>query len=195
MTGFVRDYGLIIVFFAIALETSGVPFPGETALIAAAILASQGHFSIESVLVVATLAAIIGDNVGYWLGRWLGRGFLQRYGPVRRFSGRVLPPTERFFRRHGGKAIFLARWFSGFRVAGAWVAGFAHMTWWRFFVWNALGGIAWAVTVGLLAYYTGHAAADAISRYGLFGGVAIAAVVVLGVVAVHFWRRRVVEES
>ena len=195
MTGFVRDYGLIIVFLAIALETSGVPLPGETALIAAAILASQGHFSIWSVLVVATLAAIIGDNVGYWLGRWLGRGFLQRYAPVRRFSDRVLPPTERFFRRHGGKAIFLARWFSGFRVAGAWVAGFAHMTWWRFFVWNALGGIAWAVTVGLLAYYTGHAAADVINRYGLIGGVAIAAIVVVGVVAVHFWRRRVVEES
>jgi len=195
VTGFVRDYGLIIVFLAIALETSGVPLPGETALIAAAILASQGHFSIWSVLVVATLAAIIGDNVGYWLGRWLGRGFLQRYAPVRRFSDRVLPPTERFFRRHGGKAIFLARWFSGFRVAGAWVAGFAHMTWWRFFVWNALGGIAWAVTVGLLAYYTGHAAADVINRYGLIGGVAIAAIVVVGVVAVHFWRRRVVEES
>jgi membrane protein DedA with SNARE-associated domain len=195
VTGFVRDYGLIIVFVAIALETSGVPLPGETALVAAAILASRGHFSIWAVIVVASLAAIIGDNVGYWLGRRLGRGFLQRYGPVRRFSERVLPPTERFFRRHGGKAIFLARWFSGFRVAGAWVAGFAHMEWWRFFVWNALGGVAWAVTVGLTAYYTGHAAADAISRYGLIGGAVIAALVVLALVAVHLWRRRVVEES
>ena len=195
MTGFVRDYGLIIVFLAIALETSGVPLPGETALIAAGILASQGHFEIWAVILVATAAAIIGDNVGYWLGRWLGRGFLQRYGPVRRFSDRVLPPTERFFRRHGGKAIFLARWFSGFRVAGAWVAGFAHMRWWRFFVWNALGGIAWAVTVGLVAYYGGQAAADAINRYGLFGAGVIAVLVVLAFVGLHFWRRRIVEES
>ena len=195
MTGFIRDYGLIIVFLAIALETSGVPLPGETALIAAGILASQGHFEIWAVILVATAAAIIGDNVGYWLGRWLGRGFLQRYDPVRRFSDRVLPPTERFFRRHGGKAIFLARWFSGFRVAGAWVAGFAHMAWWRFFVWNALGGIAWAITVGLVAYYGGQAAADAIGRYGLVGAGVIAAVVLLAVVALHLWRRRVVEES
>jgi membrane protein DedA with SNARE-associated domain len=195
MTGFVRDYGLIIVFLAIALETSGLPLPGETALIAAAILASQGHFEIWQVLVVATAAAIIGDNVGYWLGRWLGRGVLQRFEPVRRFSDRVLPPTERFFRRHGGKAIFVARWFSGFRVAGAWVAGFAHMTWWRFFIWNALGGLAWALTVGLVAYYTGHAAVDVINRYGLIGGGVLAAVVVLVVVALHYWRRRVVEET
>ena len=93
MTGFVRDYGLIIVFLLIALETSGLPLPGETALVAAAVLASQGHYSIWWVIAVATAAAIIGDNVGYWLGRKLGRGFLQRYGPVRRFSDRVLPPT------------------------------------------------------------------------------------------------------
>lgn len=195
MTGFVRDYGLIIVFLTIVLETAGVPLPGETALIAAAILASQGHFEIWQVLAVATAAAIIGDNIGYWLGRWLGRGFLQRFGPVRRFSDRVLPPTERFVHRHGGWAIFLARWFSGFRVAGAWVAGFAHMTWWRFFIWNALGGIAWAVTVGLVAYYTGHAAVDVINRYGLIGAGVLAVVVVLVIVALHYWRRRVVEES
>jgi membrane protein DedA with SNARE-associated domain len=195
VTGFVRDYGLIIVFLTIGLETSGLPLPGETALVAAAVLASQGHFSIVSVIVVAAAAAIIGDNVGYWLGRKLGRGFLQRYGVVRRFSERVLPPAERFFRRHGGKSIFLARWFSGFRIAGAWIAGFAHMPWWRFFVWNALGGIAWAVTVSLIAYYAGHAAADAIGHYGLIGGAVIAGVIVAAVLALHVWRRRVVEES
>src|SRR5436189_102692 len=122
------------------METAGVPLPGETALIAAAVFASQGHLSLTELIVVASAAAIIGDNIGYWLGRKLGRGFLQRYGVVRRFSERVLPPAERFFERHGGKAIFLARWFSGFRIAGAWIAGFAHMPWWRFFLWNAAGG-------------------------------------------------------
>jgi membrane protein DedA with SNARE-associated domain len=195
VTGFVRDYGLIIVFLTIALETSGVPLPGETALVAAAVLASQGHLSIEGVIVVATIAAIVGDNVGYWLGRKLGRGFLQRYDVVRGFSDRVLPPTERFFRRHGGKAIFLARWFSGFRIAGAWIAGFAHMSWWRFFAWNAAGGIAWAVTVSLVGYYAGAAAADAISRYGLLGAGVIVVLALLAAGSIHLWRRRVVEES
>ncbi len=195
MTGLIRDYGLIIVFLAIALETAGLPLPGETALVIAAVAASQGTYSIEWVIVIAAVAAIIGDNIGYWLGRKLGRGFLQRYGVVRRFSERVLPPAERFFRRHGGKSIFLARWFSGFRIAGAWIAGFAHMPWWRFFIWNALGGIAWAVTVSLVAFYAGHAAADATSRYGLIGGAVIAGLVIVAVVALHFWRRRVVEES
>jgi len=195
VTGFVRHYGLIIVFITVGLETTGVPLPGETAIVAAGVLASQGHFSIWSVVVVACAAAIIGDNIGYWLGRKLGRGFLQRYGVVRRFSERVLPPAERFFRRHGGKSIFLARWFSGFRIAGAWIAGFAHMPWWRFFIWNALGGIAWATTVSLVSYYAGHAAADAIGRYGLIGGAVLAALVVVAVAALHVWRRRVVEES
>jgi membrane protein DedA with SNARE-associated domain len=190
VTGFVRDYGLIIVFLTIGLETSGVPLPGETALVAAAVLASQGHFSIWEVIVVGAAAAIIGDNVGYWLGRKLGRGFLQRYEIVRRFSDRVLPPAERFFRRHGGKAIFLARWFSGFRVAGAWIAGFAHMPWWRFLIWNAVGGIAWATTVGLIAYFGGRAAADAIQRYGLYAAAAIAVTVALGWIPVRRARQR-----
>src|ERR1044071_9907141 len=152
MKEFVLQHGLVIVFLTVGLETMGIPLPGETALVAAGVLAAQGPFSIWWVIVVAAAAAILGDNAGYWLGRKLGRGFLQRYEVVRRFSDRILPSTERFFRRHGGKSIFLARWFSGFRIAGAWIAGFAHMPWWRFFMWNALGGIAWAVSVALVAY-------------------------------------------
>ena len=190
MTQFVDHYGLAVVFLVIALESGGVPLPGETALVAAAILASQGHLSITEVIAVATAAAIIGDNAGYWLGRKLGRGFLQRYEVVRRFSDRVLPGAERFFERHGGKAIFLARWTSGLRVAGAWIAGFAHMRWWRFFFWNAAGGLAWAVTVSIIAYYFGRAAADAIGHYGLIVGGGFVALAVVAWIALHFWRQR-----
>lgn len=195
MTGFVEQYGLLGVFLIIALETAGVPLPGETALIAAAVFASQGHLSLPWLIVVASAAAIIGDNAGYWAGRKLGRGFLQRYGIVRRFSDRVLPTAERFFQRHGGKTIFLARWVSGLRVAGAWIAGFSRMEWWRFFLWNASGGIAWAATVSIVAYYAGRAAADAIARYGLIGGAVVVGVIVVGGLGVHVWRRRMAEET
>ena len=195
MTEFVEQYGLIVVFLVIAFETAGVPLPGETVLITAAILASRGHFSIAAVVVVACAAAIIGDNGGYWAGRVLGRRFLQRYEIVRRFSDRVLPPAERFFERHGGKAVFLARWTSGLRVAGAWIAGFARMDWWRFFLWNAAGGIVWATTVALIAYYFGRAAADAIGRYGLIGGGAFIVLAVLTWIAFHFWRRRMAAQT
>ena len=195
MTDFVEQYGLVVVFLVVAFESAGVPLPGETALVAAAILASQGHFSLAAVIAVGAVAAILGDNGGYWAGRLLGRGFLQRYDIVRRFSDRVLPPAERFFKRHGGKAIFLARWTSGLRVAGAWIAGFAHMEWWRFFFWNATGGIFWAVTVCVVAFYFGRAAADAIGRYGLIAGGAVVALALLAWVVVHFWRRRMAEET
>jgi membrane-associated protein len=190
VTAFVDHYGLAVVFVVIALETGGIPLPGETALVAAAILASQGHFSIAAVIGVATAAAIIGDNGGYWGGRKLGRGFLQRYDVVRRFSDRVLPRAERFFKRHGGKAVFLARWTSGLRVAGAWIAGFAHMEWWRFFFWNAAGGLAWAAAVSLVAYYFGRAAADAIGHYGLLAGGAVIALAIAAWIGFHLWRRR-----
>ncbi len=195
MTSLLENYGLIILFVVVAGESAGIPLPGETALVAAGVLASQGHYSLAAVIAVAAVAAILGDNVGYWLGRKLGRGFLQRYAIVERLSGRVLPPMERFFRRHGGKAIFAARWFSGFRIAGAWFAGFAHMRWWRFFFWNASGGIAWAATVAVVSYYGGRAAADAIGHYGLIGAGIVVVVVVLVFVGLHVWRRRVVEET
>jgi membrane protein DedA with SNARE-associated domain len=195
VTHFLNQYGLIVVFVVVFLETMGIPLPGETALIAAAILAAQGHFSITSVIVVGATAAILGDNTGYWLGRELGRGFLQRYGVVRRFSDRVIPPAERFFEKHGGKAIFLARWFSGFRVAGAWIAGFSRMPWWRFFIWNASGGIVWAVTVSLVAYYAGEAAANAIGHYGLIGAGVVVVLVALILAGMYVWRRRMMDES
>jgi membrane protein DedA with SNARE-associated domain len=195
VTHFLNQYGLIVVFVVVFLETMGIPLPGETALIAAAILAAQGHFSITSVIVVGATAAILGDNTGYWLGRELGRGFLQRYGVVRRFSDRVIPPAERFFEKHGGKAIFLARWFSGFRVAGAWIAGFSRMPWWRFFIWNASGGIVWAVTVSLVAYYAGEAAANAIGHYGLIGAGVVVILVALILAGMYLWRRRMMDES
>ena len=168
----VDHYGLAFLFLIVFLESAGVWVPGETALVAAGVLASRGHFWITEVIVLAALGAILGDNVGYWIGRIYGRKLFLR------------------FRRHGGKAVFLARFVAGVRVTGAWMAGISHMSWWRFLVWNAAGGIAWATAVGLVAYYLGRAAADLISEYGLIGGGVVVGLAVLIFLAVHLWRRR-----
>jgi membrane protein DedA with SNARE-associated domain len=191
VTSFVQSYGLAALFVVVMLESCGVPVPGETALVAAGVFASRGHLDITEVIVVAAIAAVVGDNIGYWIGRTGGRSVMMRW----RRSERTLTWAESFFRRHGAKTIFLARFFSILRVTAAWMAGVSRMHWWTFFLWNAAGGICWAVLVGLVSYYLGDAAASAISRYGLIGGVAIVGVGALGLLAVHYWRKRLVEES
>ena len=193
MSGLVHHYGLLALFLIVMLESGGVPLPGETALITAGVFASSGNLDITAVIAVAAVAAIVGDNLGYWIGRTGGRRLLERSRRVSRFSDRALPWAEDFFRRHGPKTIFLARFFSVLRVTAAWMAGISRMHWWTFFGWNAAGGICWALLVGLVSYYAGQAAADAISHYGLIGGAAIVALALAGVVGFHFWRKRLVE--
>jgi membrane protein DedA with SNARE-associated domain len=195
VTHFIEHYGLWFLFAIVCLESAGLWLPGETALITAAVAAARGHLSIEGVIIVATAAAIIGDNIGYWLGREAARPLIDRSERLRRYADRVLPPAERFFKRHGGKAVFLARFFGGLRVTGAWMAGITRMDWWRFLVWNAAGGIVWAVGVGLLAYYAGKAAADALARYGVYAAIAGGILFVVAIAFLHVWRRRVVEET
>jgi membrane protein DedA with SNARE-associated domain len=195
VTHFIAHYGLFFLFGIVCLESAGLWLPGETALIAAGVYAAEGHLPIAGVIAVAAAAAIIGDNIGYWLGREVGRRLIYRYGWTQRIAERVMPPAERFFEKHGGKAVFLARFFGGVRVTGAWMAGITRMEWWKFLFWNAAGGIAWAVGVGLIAYYLGRAAADTIARYGVYGGIGVGVVVVLAITALHLWRRRLAEET
>jgi membrane protein DedA with SNARE-associated domain len=195
VTHLVEHYGLIILFLLIGMESAGVPLPGETALVTAGVLASRGHLNIVAVIVVAAAAAILGDNAGYWIGREGGLRLLDRWEFTRRQRDRLLPPAERFFRRHGGKTIFIARFVAVLRVTAAWIAGMTRMTWWRFLIWNAAGGIVWAILVGLVAYYLGHAAADAIQKYGLIGGGIAAAVAIAVVVGFHYFSKRVMSEE
>jgi membrane protein DedA with SNARE-associated domain len=170
----------------VAAETMGIPLPGETALIAAGVLASKGKLVIELVILVAAAAAIVGDNIGFWIGRRGGRKLLELPGPLAGHRAQVLVRGEEIFRRHGGKTVFFGRWFSGLRIAAAWLAGVNGMPWARFIVYNALGGITWAVSVGLLSYYLGHSAEQLLKQVGLWG--LGAGVVVLG--AFVLWRRR-----
>lgn len=166
-------------------ESMGVPLPGETALIAAGLLAHQGNLDILAVIAVAAGAAIVGDNLGYLIGRKGGRWLLERPGLLARHRRLVLERGEPFFERHGPKAVFLGRWVSGLRIAAAWLAGINHMRWPVFFFWNALGGIAWATSVGLLAYFAGHAAEQALK----LGGIAAVAGIVLVLATVLAVRR------
>ena len=195
MTKLLLDYGLFLLFVLVALESTGIPLPGETALIAASVLASQGHYSIVWVIVLAAAGAIIGDNAGYWIGRKGGRALLRRIPYLRDYFERILPPAEKFFEKHGAKAVFLGRFVSLLRVTAAWLAGISHMPWWRFLFWNAAGGIIWATAFGIVAYYSGRAAADAINQYGLYAGIALIVVIAIGIFGVHFWRKRMFSEN
>jgi membrane protein DedA with SNARE-associated domain len=180
------NLGYVALAGIVGFETMGVPLPGETALIAAGVLASEGHLKIELVILVTAAAAIVGDNVGFWIGRRGGRKLLELPGPLARHRQRVLERGEEIFRRHGGKTVFFGRWFSGLRIASAWLAGVNKMAWGEFLVYNALGGIAWATSVGLLAYWAGHSADNVLKVIGV-GGLGVAVVLLGGFV---FWRWR-----
>ena len=191
MTHFFTTHGLPLLFAVVLIESFGIPLPGETALIAFGVLASQGHYSIVWVIVLAAAGAILGDNLGYWLiGRVGGRRLFERWGWLKRWADRVLPGAERLMERHGGKTVFFGRFVTVLRYTAAWIAGLGRMPWWRFLFWNAAGGICWATGVGLVAYYSGHAAADAIQRYGIFAAAAIAVMLVIGFLAVHVGKKR-----
>jgi membrane protein DedA with SNARE-associated domain len=176
----------------VMLESAGIPLPGETALITAGVFASRGDLNIVEVIAVAAAAAIVGDNCGYWIGRTGGRRLLERVSAIQRWSEPGLAWAEGFFDRHGGKTVFIGRFVAILRVTAAWLAGISHMPWWRFFAWNAAGGVCWAILVGLVAYYGGHAAGAAIGQYGLYGAGAVIAVLVIFVAGMHLWRKRLV---
>jgi len=182
------DTVYVALFVLIAVESSGVPVPGETALITAGVLASKGDAQIEIVVLLAALAAILGDNVGYAIGRSGGRRLLERPGWFEHRRHQILEHGEPFFERHGPPAVFLGRWVAGLRIAAAWLAGINRMPWRRFLFWNALGGIAWAASVGMLAYLLGPTAERIFRTVGI-AGVALVAVVVLGFLLVRRLRR------
>lgn len=181
--------GYPLIFLLVMAESGGVPVPGETALIAGAVFASQGKLSLPAVIAVAAAAAIIGDNLGYVIGRRGGRWLLQRPGPFHRHRLHVLAIGEPFFERHGPKAVFFGRFILGLRTWASWLAGATKMRWRTFALWNALGGIIWACLIGVVAYYIGRSAESAVSAFGIYGLVAVA-IAVAGVYLAHRRHRR-----
>lgn len=176
-------YGYWTVFAAVAIESLGVPLPGETTLIGAALYAgSTQRLSIGLVVGVAAAAAIIGDNIGYLLGRAGGYRLLRRYGRYVRLDERKLKVGRYLFDRHGGKVVFFGRFISILRTYAAFLAGTNRMPWRKFLVFNAAGGILWAAVYGLGAFALGTAVHRVTTVVSIVGGIvavaAVAAIVV-----------------
>jgi membrane protein DedA with SNARE-associated domain len=179
------NVGYPLLFVLVGAESAGALVPGETALIFAGALAGQGRLSLPLVIAVAAGGAILGDNVGYLIGRRGLRRLLDRPGRWAAGRSRLLEQGEEFFLRHGSAAVFFGRWLPGLRVAASWLAGANRMPWRRFLFWNALGGIAWASTVGTAAYLLGRSASSSLGAIGF----AAVAVVILYYLSGRIWRR------
>src|SRR5215216_6098228 len=125
----IEHYGYLVILFGVMLESTGVPLPGETILIASGVLVQRGHLDLGYVIVFGILGAVTGDQIGYWVGRKGGRPFVLRWGRYVFITPERLRRPEIFFDRHGGRAVFLARFVAGLRVFGALVAGISRMPW------------------------------------------------------------------
>ncbi len=173
----------------IGLESMGVPSPGETALLLAAVLASQGKLHIWLVIVIAVASAILGDNLAYGLGRWLGRDVLEAKGPLHDYRIKLIRLGDRFFAKHGSRTVFLGRWITVVRSVVAWLAGINELPFHIFLLWNALGAATWATAYGLAGYYGGNAAVTVFKDVGLGAAIAIGVALVV-LYAVYKLRER-----
>ena len=152
----VESYGYAVVFLFVAIESLGIPLPGETVLVTAGALAALGHLSIWWVIATAAVGGIVGDAAGYWIGRLGGLALLKRYGSVIGFDDKKLASVHTFFEKHGPKTVFLGRFIALLRTWAALLAGTAEMRYGVFTFYNVLGGITWAALFGALGYLFGQ---------------------------------------
>jgi membrane protein DedA with SNARE-associated domain len=182
-----RDYGYLAVFVIVGIESIGIPLPGETMLIAASLYAgSTGNLSIVGIVAAAAAGAIIGDNIGYWVGRTGGWRLLRRYGGRVGIDERRLKLGRYLFLRHGGKVVFFGRFTAILRTYAAALAGANHMPFRRFFSFNASGGIVWAAIYGFGYYY----AASLLKRLDRPVTVAFVVGAIAGFAGLYFFIRR-----
>jgi len=192
----VATHGAWLVGGAIAIESMGIPVPGETMLISAAVYAgASGKLDITHILVAAIVGAIAGDNAGFWIGRTVGLRWVTRHGSTLRLSPRRLKLGQYLFLRHGGKVVFFGRFVAVLRALAAVLAGVNCMAWRRFLLFNTLGGIIWAGGYGLAAYAFGDRLAHALGNVGIVLGVAAAVAVVTAIVVARRFERRLEDEA
>jgi membrane protein DedA with SNARE-associated domain len=186
-----QTYGYWMVFFAVGIESMGIPFPGETTLLAGAAYAgATGNLNIVLVILAAAAGAIIGDNLGYAAGRYGGYRLLGRIARYIRLDQSYLDTAQRYFERHGDKTVFLGRFFALLRAWAAFLAGVNQMPWRSFLFWNAAGGIVWATLMGTLGYVLGNnlpLLGSIVHTIGIVG-TTLAVAFVLAVIV--YWRLR-----
>jgi membrane protein DedA with SNARE-associated domain len=191
-----QSYGYFAVFLFVALESAGVPLPGESALIAAALYAGATHrLDIGLVALVAAVAAIAGDNGGYWLGQHGGTRLVRRYGHWVRLDARKLKVGRYLFARHGGKVVFFGRFITVLRTYAAFFAGLNGMRRSRFLVANAAAGVLWAAAVSFGAYALGSAATQVGTALAIAGLAAAGVLVVVGMLVMKRVVRRLEERA
>ena len=188
---YLDHYGYWALFGAILLEDFGMPVPGETLLIASALLASQGQMHIVPLLLTACVAAVTGDNIGYAIGRFGGRKLVLRYGNYVLISEQRLQKAEGFYLRYGGAVVVVARFLAVLRQLNGIVAGTIKMDWRRFLAYNILGAALWVSFWGMLFYELGEkafrfGAGFKTVRFFLLGGLVAAALAL----AIHLLHRR-----
>jgi membrane protein DedA with SNARE-associated domain len=183
-------WGYLAVFAFVAIEYTGIPFPGETMLITAAIYAGAGHLSIAGVIAAAALGSLFGGTSGYWIGRTGGRKLALRYGKYVRLDDGRLGRAEHFFQHYGDKAVFFGRFIAVLRAWSTFLAGVNRMPWAKFVVFNTAGSVCWSAAIGILAFKLGQN----FERFrGVLGWGAVAAVILGALVAYllhrHFTHR------
>ncbi len=184
-------YGYLAVFLVVAIESVGVPFPGETALITGAALAASGRLSIVGVVIAAAAGAIIGGTGGYWIGRSGGSALIARYGRLVRMTPERLQRLHAFFDKYGAPAVFIGRFVAVLRAWAAILAGTAQMAFATFFLYNTLGAIVWAAVFGALGYVFGHSLPALQHNLGLATVVLAGAAAIAGAIYyVTYWRKK-----
>jgi membrane protein DedA with SNARE-associated domain len=187
------QYGYLAVGGFVLLEDFGIPLPGETILIAAAVFAGSGRLSIIGVGIVAVLAAIIGDNIGYAIGYFGGRALVLRFGKFVHLTSERLDKAERFFDHYGGIVVAGARFVEGLRQANGIVAGTIRMHWLKFLAFNALGAVLWVGVWSSIGYLAGgHITViyNTITRYSLYFLIGLAVVAAALIIRSVVRRRR-----
>lgn len=194
------QFGYLAVALLVMIESIGIPLPGETMLLLASFYAALNpQLKIPFVIISAIAGAIIGDNIGYFIGRKGGRPFIEKYGHYIFIKPQQLERAEQFFKKHGGKTVFFGRFITVLRTWAAFLAGVEHMHWPTFLLYNALGGILWATVYGLLGYFAGRffhnnfaQVEHLVSVIGWAGAGIILAVII---VAIIIWRVRKARKS